>query len=439
VTATGSASTLQALRATPLFADLPDPELAELAAMCDEVQLAPGERLLEEGSPGDACFVIVDGELEVTKRSGTTQVPLAVIGPGAITGEMSLIEERPRNATVTAQTAATALRVPRTALLEVLGRPGTALIMLRTVMGRLRSTEGLLREREKLAGLGTLAAGLAHELNNPAAALRRSVIALDEAVARAESSPRPSPPPQPPADAVTLTPLERADAIDEISELTGGDAEAAGALVDVGWTVDALRAQPPDVLPWVAADASVHSLMNELHIAAERISEIVGAVKGYAYLDQAPVQRVDVRHGLEQTLVILRHRLKEGGVTVERGYADELPEIEAYGSELNQVWTNLVDNAVDAMGGSGTLTVAATPSDAGGVVVTVCDTGPGIPAEIRGRVFEPFFTTKPPGSGTGLGLHISHQVVARHAGRIEIDSEPGRNCFTVTLPAQIPR
>jgi signal transduction histidine kinase len=173
-------------------------------------------------------------------------------------------------------------------------------------------------------------------------------------------------------------------------------------------------------------------------MAVGRISEIVGAVKGYAYLDQAPVQRIDVRAGLEQTLVILRHRLRDG-VEVVREFAEDVPEIDAYGSELNQVWTNLVDNAIDAMDGRGTLTLRAEPDPAGdGVRVTICDSGPGIPDEVRQRLFEPFYTTKPPGKGTGLGLHISHNVVARHGGRIEVRSSSAGACFEVSLPARVP-
>jgi len=160
---------------------------------------------------------------------------------------------------------------------------------------------------------------------------------------------------------------------------------------------------PAETVAWLAADASVRELLGELRMAGGRISEIVGAVKGYAYLDQAPVQRVDVRIGLEQTLVILRHRLREGVNVVWELEAD-LPEIEAFGSELNQVWTNLIDNATDAMDGRGTLTIRAEADpDADGVRVSICDTGPGVPDDVRAKLFEPFFTTKPPGVGTGLG------------------------------------
>ncbi|MCA1572021.1 MAG: hypothetical protein LC798_17255 [Chloroflexi bacterium] len=322
------------------------------------------------------------------------------------------------------------LRVPSDALLRVLERPASALVILRTVMQRLRSTEALLREREKLAGLGTLAAGLAHELNNPAAAAARSVRALADALAVSEAQADPMP--RPPVDAAQpRSALERADRIEAVVAL-GADHEAATALVDAGWTAEALGALPPLVHRRLAAEASVHQLLGELGMAVGRISEVVASVKGYAYLDQAPMQRVDVRVGLGQTLVILRHRL--GDVAVVSELADDLPEIEAYGSELNQVWTNLIDNAIDAMDGRGTLAISAARESQDGVRVSICDSGAGIAEEMRERLFEPFATNKPPGEGTGLGLHVSHTVVARHGGRIEVDSVPGRTCFTVILP-----
>jgi signal transduction histidine kinase len=216
-------------------------------------------------------------------------------------------------------------------------------------------------------------------------------------------------------------------------------------LVDAGWSAEELRdafsGMDPDAArqsaAWLAASANIDALLHEVTMAGERISEIVGAVKSYTYLDQAPVQRIDVRKGLDDTLVILRSKLR-AGVDVTRYYAPDLPEIEAYGSELNQVWTNLVDNAVDAMDGRGAIDIYADPTDDGGVQVRICDTGPGIPPEILPRLFEPFFTTKAPGVGTGLGLQITHSVVSRHGGRIEIESEPGKGaCFIVTLPPRV--
>lgn len=423
----------EALRATQLFAALPEDELLALIALCEPIMLLPGAILIEEGTDGDAFFVIVDGELEVTKRSGEGDLPLARLEAGGIIGEMAVIEKRPRNASVRAIGPAEVLRVPSDALLRVLERPASSLAILRTVMQRLRSTESLLREREKLAGLGTLAAGLAHELNNPAAAAGRSVKALGRAIEAAENQPQPDQQPRPPVDATPpRSALERADRIEDVAAISR-DHDAAAALVDAGWTSASLRAQPESVREWLAADASVHQLLAELGMAVDRISEIVAAVKGYAYLNQAPMQRVDIRVGLEQTLVILRHRLRE--IAIVNELADDLPEIEVHGSELNQVWTNLIDNAIDAMEGRGTLTISAVREAADGVRVSICDSGPGVAEVIRGRLFEPFATTKPPGEGTGLGLHISHDVIARHGGRIEVESNPGHTCFVVILPA----
>jgi signal transduction histidine kinase len=437
---------IDVLRETPLFAGLDEADLRRLGATVETMRIPAGEFLIREGEPGDSMFIVISGELEVTKRSGTSEMPLARVGPGAIQGEMAALEGRPRAASVRALTDAEVVRIPREGLLALLDSgPDAAIALLRTMLERLRSTESMLRQREKLAALGTLAAGLAHELNNPAAAIRRSVALLAEAIA---SRDRLHPPHDlmgvhPSADRPPLDALARADAVDEIADLVG-DAVTASALVDAGWDAEQLRDAfsgmdadaAGDSAAWLAASATVEALLEEVRMAGERISEIVGAVKTYTYLDQGPIQRIDVRSGLDDTLVILRPKLK-AGVDVTRHYADDLPEIEGYGSELNQVWTNLVDNAVDAMDGRGALDIYADAAD-GGVQVRVCDTGPGIPPAILPRLFEPFFTTKGPGVGTGLGLHISHAVVARHGGRIEVKSRPGETCFIVTLPATVP-
>jgi signal transduction histidine kinase len=440
--------TIEALRAAPLFAGLADADLERLAATVERQTLAPGELLIREGDPGDAMYVVVSGELDVTKRAGATEQPLARVGPGAIQGEIAALQGTERQASVRAITNVEVLRIPREGLLALLDSgPDAALALVRTVLERLRSLELFVRQREKLAGLGTLAAGLAHELNNPAAAIRRSVSALAEAIEARDKL-------HPPHDLMGIQPdstraptdaLGRADAVDELLELVG-DSEAAAALVDAGWSANELRSAFADMDPetardsaaWLAASANIEALLREVAMAGERISEIVGAVKSYTYLDQAPVQRIDVRKGLDDTLVILRSKLRM--IDVTRYYAPELPEIDAYGSELNQVWTNLVDNAADAMDGRGAIDIHADPTDEGGVQVRICDTGPGIPEDVQPRLFEPFFTTKAPGVGTGLGLHITHSVVSRHGGRIEVDSgiDGKGTCFTVTLPATVP-
>jgi signal transduction histidine kinase len=423
---------VESLRATELFANLDPREIERVAGLGTIERLAPGEALITEGEQADAMFVVLSGSLQVSKRSGASEIMLTRVGPGALQGEVAALEGGRRLASVRAITPAVAFRLPIDALRELLAAgPDIALAIITTAVGRLRGMEASLREMDKLAALGRLAAGVAHELNNPAAAALRSVDelmpALDAMIARSPPASLPAPPPGP----VSLSALDRADRIDELTPLAGG--EGAAALVDAGWTRDALAGLSPDDVAWLTARARVGDLARTARLAVARISELVEAVKGYAFLDRAPVQRVDVWKGIEQTLVLMRHRLGEG-IELVTAVDGDLPEIEAYGGELNQVWTNLIENALDAMGTHGTLTVRARRSaDAGGVQVEISDTGPGIAPVVRPHLFEPFFTTKPPGYGAGLGLHITHTVVARHGGHIEVESEPGRTCFLVTL------
>jgi signal transduction histidine kinase len=454
------------LRRAPLFAELSEEDLTGVAGTGEPVELSPGEQLAGEGEPGDAMFVIVSGELQVVKRSRTSEVPIAVLGPGEIVGEMAIFEAQPRNATVRAVTPTRVIRIARDEILAILRtRPSATLSMLRTMMGRLRNTESMLREQEKLAALGTLSAGLAHELNNPAAAVQRSAALLEDGLDRWATATSALGTVVDDEEHATylaelgaqvarhagvegaLDPLDASDRAWELetflSERGVPDAgELAPALVTGGWErehLERIEAEFPGealgrVVAWVAAGSAVHALVDEVATGARRISEIVKAVKEYSFMDQAPVQQVDVRAGLDNTLVILRAKLK-AGITVVRDYQPDLPEIEALGSELNQVWTNILDNAIDAMDGRGEIRIRAYVRDAD-LVVELCDNGPGMPPEVRDRIFEPFYTTKPPGSGTGLGLHISHNVVARHGGRINVRSRPGETCFEVCLPRE---
>jgi signal transduction histidine kinase len=324
--------------------------------------------------------------------------------------------------------------------------------------------EMTLRHSEKLATLGKMSAGMAHELNNPAAAAQRGAAQLRTAFCKSqqtylqlgrlglteaqwglfasldqlaqERAKRPA----------ELDSLTRSDREYELESWLEGQGienawEVAPTLVSLGYDPGELadllsqftQSQTAAVVEWLNCTYIMYSVMDEIGHGAGRIAEIVKALKAYTYLDQAPVQSVDVHAGLDNTLVMLRGKL-DGGITVRRDYAADLPQLQAYGSELNQVWTNLIDNAIDALNGGGEITVS-THHDDRWVIVAIEDNGHGIPEAIQGNIFDPFFTTKPPGDGTGLGLNISHNIIVqKHKGRIDVFSQPGKTRFEVRLP-----
>ncbi|HSI94268.1 MAG TPA: ATP-binding protein [Jiangellaceae bacterium] len=317
-----------------------------------------------------------------------------------------------------------------------------------------------LRQQERLATLGRLSAGLGHELNNPAAAalstarrlagVLHSVDTVLAALMARPDAPRivaalAALPTGVPADSAAdredrmvavetvlrkhglAEPWKHADAL-VVAGVRAGDLEPA--LAELGDGADA-------GLAWFGVRAALTAAVAQITDSVGRIAELTSALRSYSYLDRAPQQEVDVRRGLDDTLTILDHK-RPAGVTVVREYADDLPAIHAYGGQLNQVWTNLLDNAIDAVGETGRVTVRVRP-DGEGVVVEVADDGPGIPEDLQGRVFDPFVTTKPPGQGTGLGLNISHQIITGvHGGRLTLRSRPGDTVFTVRLPARPP-
>lgn len=446
-------STAEILRGLPYFSDLPDTLLEKVCGETQQIDISEGTVIIEEGSHSEEMYIVVEGELVVTKHSGGgKEVELGRIGPGDVVGEIALLDDAPRTATVSAFVDTHAIRVPVSAFEDLLSDSRVVRRMFRTVTSRLRGIEDTLRHEERMAALGKMAAQLMHELNNPAAAVARSTQELarlqaelgQEAVALAamfgDGIDLPGA-----EDRPMLSPLERGDAEDAIATwLEDQDIadpwDIAPALVDGGWTraelEKAVSGAPEEtrrhLTRWIGLRAASDQVVDELGIGARRISELVRVVKEYSYLDRAPIQEVDVTTGIRDTLILLKHKLRSIEVRLE--FDDELHMVEAPGRDLNQVWTNLIDNAADAMEEGGELLITASNDD-DEVVVTVGDNGPGIPAEVASRIFDPFFTTKEPGKGTGLGLHTVHTIIARIGGTIEVSSGDSGTTFEVRLPA----
>lgn len=458
------ATVTDALRRVPLFAGLPEGQLAWIAERGAEVRLPAGARLATEGDPADGLYVVLEGETEWTKRVGRQEAHVVTLGPGTIFAELILLLDAPYPTSGRAVTAVRLLKLEPDAFWQLLASCRQVLRGIVAVAAeRSELHASVSQQQAKLISLGTLAAGLAHELNNPAAAVRRGVEGLqgvfgevsDRALALGERGLTPAQRavlaglPREVAAAPDLDPLARSDREDAVATWLDARGVADGwdlapAIVEAGIDVarlEGIAGQAPagalgEVLAWLVAEVTAAGLLDEIGQGVARISRLVGAVSEYSFLDQAPLQEVDVHEGLESTLVILDHKLR-GRIALTREYDPDLPRIEAYGSELNQVWTGLLDNAIDALAGAdgaGRIRIR-TAREPGRVLVEIVDDGPGIPPAIQGRIWEPFFTTKNVGQGTGLGLDIARRIVAgQHRGDIRVESVPGDTRFQVRLP-----
>jgi signal transduction histidine kinase len=445
----------------PAFADLPDDQLAWFLSQAQELRIKAGDTYVRQGDPADAMFVVLDGQLEA-RGEFAGETFLISTKPGDVTGVLPFSRMKQFIITGRAVTDSRLLRFPASLFPDLVQKmPELTQRLVGLMSDRIREATRFEQQRDRLASLGKLSAGLAHELNNPASAAKRAASQLRDTLkkikdASHELGRRELTPTQKseiekleasltqwdgaPPDALTVSDLEgRLDSLlrshgqNDLWQLSAGLARRnvrPEVLETLFGAVDAGTARA--ALVRIAASVEVADLLNEIESSTSRISDLVGAIKEYTYMDQAKVQNVDVVKGLETTLTILNHKLKRG-VTVRRDYNRVPLLVNSFGSELNQVWTNIIDNAIDAMSGKGELRVR-TYRDDGCVVVEIGDNGPGISPEIESRIFEPFFTTKEVGEGTGLGLDTVQRIVRKHRGNIQVDSKPGDTRFQVWLP-----
>ena len=449
------------LLAIPEFENLPEDQIAWFLGQAEELHVTAGETGFRQGDPADAMFIVLEGQLQARGEIGGEMAVIA-IKPGSVTGILPFSRMKQFTVGVRALTDARVLRFPAARFPELVQKmPELTQRLVGLMSDRIRETTRREQQRDRLASLGKLSAGLAHELNNPASAARRATSQLRDMLkkirdASHELGRRELNPAQKaeiekleatyvqsndaPPDALVQSDLE--EQIDSLlrshgqSDLWQLAAELAHRNVKPESLESLFAILEPETaraaLIRIAASVEIATLLNEIESGTARISDLVRAIKEYTYMDQTPVQNVDIVKSLETTLTIMNHKLKRG-VTVLRDYQRIPLLVNSFGSELNQVWTNLIDNAVGAMDGKGELRVRTYRED-NSVVVEIGDNGPGIPADVRPHIFEPFFTTKGVGEGTGLGLDTVQRIVKKHQGDIQVSSAPGDTRFQVWLP-----
>lgn len=445
----------------PLFADLPEDQIAWFVSQSQELVLKPEDVYVHQGDPADAMFVILDGQLQIRGELAGGLVTI-VSKPGDVTGILPFSRMKQFPLTGRALTSGRILRFPASLFPDLVQRMPELVSRLVALMSdRIRETTRIEQQRDRLAALGKLSAGLAHELNNPASAAKRAASQLRASLKQLKDAShqlgaRDLTPAQkaeieklensliqknePPPDVLTISTLE--DQLDTVLRSHGQNDlwQLSANLARKGARPDLLESLfaslDPDTaraaLLRISSSLEIAGLLNEIENSTSRIADLVRAIKEYTFMDQAPVQNVDIVKSLETTLTILNHKLK-GGVEVERDYQPVPMLVDSFGSELNQVWTNLIDNAIDAMHGQGKLRLRIYRDDTC-VIVEIGDNGPGIPPEVQPHIFEPFFTTKGVGEGTGLGLDTVQRIVRKHRGSIQVSSSPGDTRFQVFLP-----
>lgn len=460
-----SGQLLEKLRQVPLFKDLADEPLRRICEQGDSLWVEAGEQLLSEGELANYFYVLLEGEVRVTKRVGPDDMRIATYDPGTFFAEVPILTGTPYLGSVQVLQRSLLFRLSAADFWQLLSHcPMITSRILRTTAERVQNLQALLQQREKLSALGKIAAGLAHELNNPAAAAARASSQLIEAFQQIQLLSRGMRAQLSSTEMEFLTevqapfyerhtrmlldPLVRSDREEEMSvwleahQMQDGW-RIASTLVNAGISIDWLGTLSEHMsleslvvtLTWMNAIMTSIELTAEIAQSTGRISDLIQAVKGYSYMDQAPINEIDIHVGIENTLKMFGHKLK-ATVSVIREYDLTLPVVPAYGGELNQVWTNLIDNALDAINGHGTICIRTTQEHQS-VLVEITDSGPGIAPDVLPHLFEPFFTTKEVGQGTGLGLDISYRIVVnRHNGDLSVVSRPGETRFQVRLPIQ---
>jgi|HubBroStandDraft_6_1064221.scaffolds.fasta_scaffold58581_2 signal transduction histidine kinase len=446
----------------PVFQDQPREELLWFISVSEERRSAPGEIIMREGDPANYMLVMLEGEMRARAEHGSADGPVFTVTAGDVTGMLPFSRLKVISVTGRAVVPCHYLGFPVSQFIELFKRlPELVRRLVGLLTDRVRSVTRAEQQHEKLAALGKLSAGLAHELNNPSAAARRSAAALRDCLARLRQAARSTE--IGPEDCgllaereeeirATLKPaqfkdefarVEREEAIqawleahnvEDAWKLSPSLAEAGLTDTHLASFAAAAGASVGPELTRFATLLEMERIAEELEHSSARISDLIKAIKEYSYMDQGPMQEVDIERGLETTLTIMNHKLKRG-ITTIREYAPDLPKVMSSGSELNQVWTNLIDNAADAMKSSGKLTIR-TARENDFVLVEIADNGAGIPPDKISRIFDPFFTTKGVGEGTGLGLDVVSRIIKNIGGQISVTSVPGDTRFQVRIPIQ---